>query len=161
MSNLALLMKKRSIMFPDLYFYGDLGRLAYKEEPGKVRVFALVDCVTQWVLKPLHSYLFSMLKYIQDKFGTDGTFDQDKAVRHLQSLMKDRPLAFSFDLTAATDRLPLLIQIEVLNAVYPKLGDHWGNLLVNRDYVVPEREGEILPGSVRYSTGQPMGALSS
>jgi hypothetical protein len=31
----------------DFYFLGDLGRLAFKEEPGKVRVFAIVDCVTQ------------------------------------------------------------------------------------------------------------------
>jgi hypothetical protein len=24
-----------------------LGRLAFKDEPGKVRVFAMVDCITQ------------------------------------------------------------------------------------------------------------------
>jgi hypothetical protein len=148
-------------MSKDQYFIGPLGRLAFKEEPGKVRVFALVDCVTQWVLRPLHKYLFSILKYIQEVYKTDGTFDQDSAVAHLQLLLKDRPLAFSYDLSAATDRLPLLLQIHLLNFVYPELGTHWGNLLTNRDYIVPKRKGENLPSSVRYSTGQPMGALSS
>lgn len=32
-----------------------LGALGFKEEAaGKVRVFALVDCFTQWALAPLH-----------------------------------------------------------------------------------------------------------
>jgi hypothetical protein len=145
----------------DFYLIGNLGRLAFKEEPGKVRVFAIVDCVTQWILRPLHKYLFKILKFIQDKYGTDATFDQDKAVLHLQDMLNEKQLAFSYDLSAATDRLPLLLQIKVLNCVFPSLGDHWGNLLTNRDYVVPFRKGENLPESVRYSTGQPMGALSS
>jgi hypothetical protein len=64
------------------------------------------------------------LKKIQSKWGCDGTFDQDKAVDHLRVLMRDNPLAFSFDLSAATDRLPLKIQILLLNFIHPKLGDH-------------------------------------
>lgn len=137
------------------------GKLAYKDEPGKVRVFAMVDCLTQWVLNPLHVWLFDLLRYIGNKYGTDATFDQDKAVEHLSFLMKTHKLAFSFDLSAATDRLPLILQIKLLNFVAPCLGDHWANLLVNRDYSVPSREGFSLPSSVRYACGQPMGALSS
>jgi len=41
---------------------GRLGKLGIKEEPGKVRVFAMVDYWTQIVLYPLHSWLFSVLK---------------------------------------------------------------------------------------------------
>lgn len=26
---------------------GSLGKLAFKQEPGKIRVFAMVDCITQ------------------------------------------------------------------------------------------------------------------
>jgi hypothetical protein len=137
------------------------GKLAYKDEPGKVRVFAMVDCVTQWILNPLHSWLFSILRTIGNTYGTDATFDQDKAVLHLSEMMRKKKLAFSFDLSAATDRLPLVLQINLLNFVFPKLGDHWANLLVNRTYSVPSRHGQELPDSVRYACGQPMGALSS
>jgi hypothetical protein len=38
---------KSSNRLRDFYLFGDLGRLAFKEEPGKVRVFAIVDCITQ------------------------------------------------------------------------------------------------------------------
>nr|UPW42088.1 MAG: putative RNA dependent RNA polymerase [Beijing forest mitovirus 3] len=144
-----------------------LGKLAFKQEPGKIRVFAMVDCITQWVLNPLHSYLFSILRNIKQ----DGTFDQDKAVRELQIKLKKCNCSYSFDLSAATDRLPILLQVHLLNAVYPSLGDHWSNLLVNRNYSVPQRKESMdwkrkhgLTNSVkfvRYATGQPMGALSS
>jgi len=50
-----------------------LGKLAVKgEAAGKVRVFAMVDPWTQWVLKPLHSNLFKVLA----KLPMDGTFNQ-------------------------------------------------------------------------------------
>jgi len=40
-----------------------LGRLSLKEEAaGKIRVFAMVDAFTQWVLYPLHSRIMSTLK---------------------------------------------------------------------------------------------------
>lgn len=137
------------------------GRLAFKEEPGKVRVFAMVDCITQWVLHSLHQWLFEILRHIENKFQTDATFDQDKGVRHLQTLLSKYPISYSLDLSAATDRLPLLLQKYLLNFSLPGLGDHWANLLVNRDYSVPSRKGVELPATVRYATGQPMGALSS
>lgn len=139
----------------DLYY---LGRLAYKEEPGKVRVFAMVDVWTQWVLNSLHEYIFNILKHIPN----DGTFNQDQAVVLLQTLLKNAKCAFSYDLSAATDRLPISIQIKILNEIGADLGYHWANLLVNRDYSVrPHKSVKSLPESVRYATGQPMGALSS
>lgn len=135
-----------------------LGRLAYKEEPGKVRVFAMSDIWTQWILKSLHDFIFDILSKLKE----DGTFNQDEAVRHLQSMMKDCRFAFSFDLSAATDRLPLEIQKLILNFINTGLGDNWANLLVNRDYLVPPHS-TLKSGvrSVRYKVGQPMGALSS
>lgn len=135
-----------------------LGRLAYKEEPGKVRVFAMSDIWTQWILSSLHDSIFSILK----KIPNDGTFDQDGAVRLLQSKIERSRFVFSYDLSAATDRLPIAIQILILNSWVPNLGDHWSNLLVNRDYSVPPHKtltDNIR--SVRYAVGQPMGALSS
>jgi hypothetical protein len=138
-----------------------VGRLAFKDEPGKIRVFAMVDCVTQWLLHSLHLWIFKILRSIQDKYGTDATFDQDKGVSHLQMLMKTNKLVFSYDLSAATDRLPISLQKSLLNNVSPDLGKHWANLLVNRDYELPLDKITNDYYDIRYATGQPMGALSS
>jgi hypothetical protein len=47
-----------------LVFQGTLGKLGVKEEPGKKRVFAMVDWWTQCTLKPLHKAIFALLKDI-------------------------------------------------------------------------------------------------
>jgi len=57
----------------------------------------------------LHNAIFKILKTIKQ----DGTFDQHAPV----SLLHDRILtsgAWSFDLSAATDRLPVLLQCQIL-----------------------------------------------
>nr|UPW42095.1 MAG: putative RNA dependent RNA polymerase [Yunnan mito-like virus 26] len=132
-------------------FRGMLGKLVYLDEPGKVRVIAMVDVWTQWLLNPLHVYIFDILRNIEE----DGTFDQDACVKNLQTKLATCKCAFSFDLSAATDRLPILLQVSLLNYISPKLGTMWSNLLINRDYYTPDGE------PLRYAVGQPMGALSS
>lgn len=139
-----------------------LGRLAIKEESaGKVRVFAMVDPWTQWVLNPLHSRLFSILR----RFKTDGTFNQLKPLKEVP--FADGPI-YSFDLSAATDRLPLSLQKDILNIFFgDNLGDFWATLLVSRKYKTPSSfelrncQKVNLPKDVSYAVGQPMGALSS
>ena len=60
----------------------NLGRLGLKEEAaGKVRVFAMVDPFTNWLLKPLHKMIFRYLANIDQ----DGTFDQVAPVNRLQN----------------------------------------------------------------------------
>lgn len=142
-----------------------LGRLGLKNEPGKVRVFAMVDYWTQVAVGPLHDKLFELLRTIRQ----DGTFIQEKPLKALVENMSKLGLkrAYSFDLSAATDRLPLSIQKLLLNALFSDvgLGDAWGVLLADRDFRVPEYKGKTessdIPKSVRYAVGQPMGALSS
>jgi hypothetical protein len=140
-----------------------IGKLGFKEEAaGKLRVFALVDCWTQWALKPLHDNLFAILRNIPQ----DGTFDQGKPLERF-SEWKGKPL-YSFDLSAATDRLPVLLQAVVLSSL---LGSHfanlWMTLLTARTYTwnigkeSPWRSELGTSGSVMYSVGQPMGALTS
>jgi len=59
---------------------GPVGRLGLKQEAaGKVRVFAMVDCWTQWLLKPLHLGIFHLL----DRLPTDGTHNQLAPIRRL------------------------------------------------------------------------------
>jgi len=136
-----------------------LGRLGLKEEAaGKVRVFAMVDAWTNWVLEPLHKEIFRILKH----FPADGTFDQLAPVLNYTAW----PSAYSLDLTAATDRLPIALQIHILSMLYGKeFAVKWAQLLVEREYSVelPSDDKNKTGKEVilRYAVGQPMGALSS
>jgi len=57
-----------------------LAKLGFKvEAAGKIRVFAMVDAFTQWVMKPIHDCIFSILRQIP----MDGTFDQTRPVERL------------------------------------------------------------------------------
>jgi hypothetical protein len=144
-----------------------LGKLALKaESAGKVRVFAMVDCWTQWLLKPLHDLIFNQILL---NVPQDGTFDQMKPIH---GLLKSNPSYLaSLDLSAATDRLPIWIQQDLLGFMTGKVfAQYWKEFLVNRDYSlkVPssdygrETYGDLFEfAKVRYAVGQPMGALSS
>jgi hypothetical protein len=108
------LRRKKSLVNP-------LAQLAFKEEAaGKLRVFALVDVWTQSLLKPLHKSLFSLLR----KIPNDGTFDQDASVRRSSEKAKISGCAYSFDLSSATDRLPIIYQSALLDRILPvKVGN--------------------------------------
>lgn len=139
-----------------------IGKLHAKEEAaGKVRLFAIVDAWTQWVLYPLHKVIFEILRRISQ----DGTFDQTAPLGLLQSKVdaKEVKSLYSLDLTAATDRLPILVQINILQHLVGNdaFGWHWANLLVGRSYDFNQLGYSKYHGSYHYAVGQPMGALSS
>jgi hypothetical protein len=137
-----------------------LGKLGVKEEPGKVRVFAMVDWWTQMLLRPFHKFVFGILRNIPQ----DATFDQDRGVLSGVEMIKKTAYAASYDLSAATDRLPVLVQSHLVNSFYPGTGQLWAELLVGRLYALPRKIRQIgmkIPEAVRYEVGQPMGALSS
>jgi len=95
-----------------------LGKLGMKEEPGKVRVFAMVDWWTQTVLSPFHHAIIGKLS----KLPMDGTMDQDRAVAEGREMLSKRKFGASFDLSAATDRLPVSLQAMLVDAIQPGLG---------------------------------------
>jgi hypothetical protein len=132
-----------------------MGKLGTKEEPGKVRVFAMVDYWTQIALKPLHNGIFRILK----KIPQDATFNQDEAVRRIAREVGTGYCA-SFDLSAATDRLPAYLQAKIIDGIWPGAGAPWLELLTARAYSIP-RKYAGLGASVFYAVGQPMGAYSS
>jgi hypothetical protein len=127
-----------------------LGKLGLKQESaGKMRVFAMVDPITQWVLKPIHDFIFHD---ILDKIPMDGTFNQTKPLE----FSKNWKSLYSLDLSSATDRLPVSLQAEILNKLYDGIGKYWIAALTGREF--------CLPGSTKafkYAVGQPMGAYSS
>lgn len=108
-----LLRRSKSILY--------LGRLSVVyNTAGKARVIAITNWWIQLCLKPLHDNLFKVLQ----QEPTDGTFDQDKPLDIL--LSKDLPGKISsFDLSAATDRLPIDLQQDILNHLF---GDNVGSL---------------------------------
>jgi hypothetical protein len=150
------------------YYPKVIGRLALKQEAaGKVRVFAMVDPITQWLLAPIHKFIFSTLRRIP----MDGTFDQLRPIRNL--LRNRKGSLYSLDLSAATDRLPVDLQALLLNnldekyrkvlsyiqnaskyknlpwdfeiwksnyAPRPPLGEMWKRILVERDYCLDVNE---------------------
>jgi len=169
-----------------------LGRLGFKvEAAGKVRVFAMVDAWTQWLLSPLHKFIFSILETIDE----DGTFNQLQPVHRLRDRLypekvKGRRFS-SIDLSAATDRLPIALQISLIEHLLENkvvdsrlFAEAWADLLVKRSYEVPVAKDSnfeqykvvkgkyqvkktdfivphTTPKEVFYAVGQPMGALSS
>lgn len=144
-------------------YTGYLGQLSTKvEAAGKIRVFALVDSVTQSIFKPLHDSLFDLLRLIPN----DGTFDQDASVERSIKKSIDSGCAFSYDLSAATDRLPALLSSKILSKILgiPEIGDLWLKILTEREFSFNEKtisDYNLKSATVKYAVGQPMGALSS
>lgn len=88
-----------------------IGQLSIKKEAaGKLRVFAMVDLWTQIAMWPLHRFLFDFLKNLPN----DGTHDQQASVKRCFEKVGYSSRSFGFDLSAATDRLPIAIQMTIV-----------------------------------------------
>jgi len=61
-------------------------------------------------LAPLHNSIFELLKSLK----TDGTFNQMAPINNLLKEKESIETFYSFDLSAATDRLPLQLQTRIL-----------------------------------------------
>jgi len=104
--------------------------------------------------------LWDRIVQILERIPQDGTKDQ---YRPLHKLMKDYPKGpfFSFDLSAATDRLPVTLQTQLLAPFIGMWGAQvWMYLLVGRGYKAYNKQYDI-DQTVHYAVGQPMGALTS
>jgi len=91
----------------------------------------------------------------------DGTRNQIRPLDRLLSRYPKGPY-FSFDLSAATDRMPVSLQVALLE---PFIGEPaaaiWRSLLVDRGYVATNPKYKIYGEELFYNAGQPMGALTS
>jgi len=159
------------------YNRGPVGRLSLKYEPGKVRIFAMIDYWSQVSLKPFHDFLLKVLKGLcRGDVRLDGTFDQVETVEYLRSLAASPGRKFwSYDLSSATDRFPRGVQRVIIQALFnEELGVLWETLMAGRDFSIPVLNDWCVKGKyksyfsenssvskVRYAVGQPMGAYSS
>lgn len=132
------------------YSHKELGRLAIVKDPEcKMRVIAMIDYFSQITLKPIHDTLLDILS----KKSCDRTFTQNPI-----HTWEGKDNFYSFDLTAATDRFPIILQAKLLSYLYDdgwKLAKHWISILHDRNYITPEGD------KLQYSVGQPMGCYSS
>jgi len=141
------------------FFPRYIRRLAkLNEARGKVRVIAIADYWTQLILRPLHDAIAKALTHIEQ----DGTFNQ---VLPFKKLMEKATLTGqkvnSFDLSSATDRLPIDIQVDILSILGID-GELWKAILSRPWYLVSREDGIIVKEDpIWYSVGQPMGAYSS
>lgn len=126
-----------------------IGRIGtVKTVAGKTRVIGITNFWVQTALRPVHDAIFNILR----RLPTDGTFDQRAVVDRL--LATKEPSFSSFDLSAATDRLPLELQGQVLSTIF---GEKFSKLWIDVMKIPMNYEGNTL----LYSVGQPMGAYSS
>jgi len=84
------------------------------DKEGKTRVIAILDYFSQTSLKPFHEFLFGLLR----KIPQDCTFDQGCFVDGFRKW--SNPYYYSVDLTAATDRFPIDLIVQVLEGRFPK-----------------------------------------
>lgn len=97
---------------------------------------------------PLHNAIYDKLSEVAE----DGTYDQLKPVNELLAHYTKDDIIYSIDLSAATDRLPIEIQGEILTL----LG------LPGADWIKIVRRPYSYKGSLyNYAVGQPMGMYSS
>jgi len=81
------------------------------DQSGKARIVGITNWWIQVILYPLHSGIMSML----ERIPMDGTFDQSKPVLRLLGRVQNGQRFYSFDLSSATDRLPVVLQRDILD----------------------------------------------
>lgn len=132
------------------------GKLAQKVEGGgKRRIFAIGNWVNQRLLTPVHDWLSQILRSI----NMDGTYNQTKPL--LGSMN-----CYCFDLTAATDRWPLVVMFEVMVILFDR---SFASAVVNsalamnifyKTFIKDSRMNR--PASwISFVAGQPLGYRSS
>jgi hypothetical protein len=129
----------------------ELGRLAIVKDPeGKRRVIAMSDYWSQFFLKKIHSDLLGCLK----KLPQDRTFTQDP-----KNQWNNTEPFNSLDLSSATDRFPLFLQVKLISILYNRyaFSQIWKEILVNRKFAISLDSTD----TVQYKVGQPMGSYSS
>jgi hypothetical protein len=120
---------------------------SFPDKELKIRIIALLDYWSQTSLRPLHSWLFRILKRIPQ----DCTFDQDS----FKDTLGSSGVYYSVDLSAATDRFPIWLIAQVLEGYLPKsYVTAWKDVMVGYSF-------DYNKDSINYRVGNPMGAYSS
>jgi len=123
----------------------------FPDKELKVRVIAILDYMSQTALRPLHQFLFKVLRRIPQ----DMTFDQNAFTS-----LDISGVVYSIDLSSATDRFPIWAIERVLEGHFPyNYVKSWQSIMTGYPFecTLPDRKTVNLS----YGVGQPMGAYSS
>jgi len=122
------------------------------EGGGKTRIFAIGDYWSQMTLKGIHNFLMEILRSLK----TDATHDQNAGFTRVLKESKGKQ-AYSYDLSGASDRIPLELQKVVLKHAFNNedLSESWSTVIADREFQTPTGE------QIRWEVGQPLGLLSS
>lgn len=132
------------------------GHISFIQEAGaKARVVAVPNAWLQWGFQPLHEWLDSVLQILDYSC----VHDQNKGAWYIQERLKADCCLYSFDLTSATDRFPLTLQLNLLENL--GLGKYADALqeVTNEDWYVST--GPYKGQAWKYECGQPMGLYGS
>nr|DAZ87255.1 TPA_asm: RNA-dependent polymerase [Despoena mito-like virus] len=132
--------------------HNSIGRLSFiSDKACKTRVVALGNYWIQDILKDIHVCMFKTLKSLP----TDGTYKQNDAAKAVgqASMYND---VWSYDLTSATDRIPLSVQGQIMEFLDEDLGKLWYELMQEFPYY---HNGS--KRTITYAVGQGMGLYSS
>jgi len=124
-----------------------------RDPEAKTRLVGILDYWSQTVLKPLHDQLMDHLS----RFKADCTKDQGHFEKFLS---KHHGPFYSLDLSKATDSFSIGFQTKVLSFI-TKDDDYsksWSRIMVDHEFNVPFVGKDY---TVKYNSGQPMGAYSS
>jgi hypothetical protein len=127
---------------------------AIPDSEGKTRLIAIGDYWSQTSLKPLHSYLNTVLRSIPQ----DQTFNQGEGLKDLP--FSSERTYYSFDLKAFTDRLPIKILVGLLTSAYGlSKAIAWYDIINGYSFEYKDPKG--LLHNLRYEVGNPMGFYTS
>lgn len=139
-----------------------VGSIGFIQERGlKLRVVANPLRTIQYVLSKLEN----MLKRAVKKFPWDCTFDQEKGIRWAQTQLSLGKRLYCFDLSNASDTIPLEDQILFLKHVGPKNDSEYDALIrlyekVSRGFWLFRCEGQPIR-LLKWTKGQALGVVCS
>jgi hypothetical protein len=125
-----------------------------KDKEAKCRIVGIIGYPIQSALYPLHKSLMRLLKGLK----SDCTFNQGS----FKATLSTKGPYYSYDLSAATDRFPVVLQVAVLaELTSSEYAGAWERVINSLEFCVPWERTKGIERVVRYSVGQPMGAYSS
>jgi hypothetical protein len=128
--------------------------VAFPDSEGKTRMIAIGDYWSQTCLKPLHSYLNTVLRSIPQ----DQTFNQGRGLENLP--FSSDTTYYSFDLSAFTDRFPIKILMGLLSYNFGHFKAlAWYNIITGYSFDYKDPKGKL--NNLRYEVGNPMGFYTS
>jgi len=93
----------------------------------KTRIVALGDYFTQVPLAFVHQKCMEVLRSLK----SDGTKSHRQCATRLGNGSRERRFV-SIDISSATDRFPLFLQVPLIEIMFPGLGEIWGKLVSSR-----------------------------